>query len=30
MKIQITNIFDFCLLRQNQDLRQSCENIIEE
>ena len=30
MKIQITDIFDFYLLRQNQDLRQNCKNVIQE
>ena len=27
LKIQITDIFDFCLLRQDQDLMQNCENV---
>ena len=30
IKIKITDIFDFCLLRQKQDLRQNCENVIQE
>ena len=30
IKIQITDIFDFYLLRQNQDLSQNCENVIQE
>ena len=30
IKIQITDIFDFYLLRQNQDLMQNCENVIQE
>ena len=30
MKIQITDIFDFYLLGQNQDLIKNCENVIQE
>ena len=30
IKIQITDIFDFYLSRQNQDLMQNCENVIQE
>ena len=30
LKIQITDIFDFHLLRQNEDLIQNCENVIQE
>ena len=30
IKIQITDILDFFLLRQNQDLMQNCENVIQE
>ena len=30
LKIKITYIFDFCLLWQNQDLKQNCENLIQE
>ena len=30
IKIQITDIFNFYSLRQDQDLRQNCENVIQE
>ena len=30
IKIQITDIFDFYLLRQKQDLMQNCKNVIQE
>ena len=30
IKIQITDILDFYLLRQNQDSMQNCENVIQE
>ena len=30
IKIQITDIFDFYLLRQNQDLTRNCKNVIQE
>ena len=28
IKIQITDIFDFCLLRLNPELMQNCENVL--
>ena len=30
MKMQIADILDFYLLRQNQDLMKNCENVIQE